>query len=558
MYPQKKQVNSTMSPNKLSEDGRKKIKLKSKKQKVVIEDIKFPLKQDNHSDPSSMLESQAKNNLLISNIKSNSSEVNIQNMKSLQILVAESILKEKASEPFWSTYSETMSKKLLFPIETDGVDSDLIFSNGSFTNMDHNSFLYQIKNPDLQIKNLLKTYYPLSQSTQPNITEAKNIKYSRKIRIYPSSEQKSFFQKCFGTTRFFYNKTIDFIKNNSDVKYTLPFLRSHVMKSNKDLDDDELWQNEIPYDTRQLAIKDVVSAYSSAFKLIKKKIINSFDMKFKSKKDNTQIFHVNDRAININMRLFKSKLSEPLRVRKKMKTWIKNNLTEIKSDCIVTKDKIGRYYLHVPQIKKQENIKDKNEIVSLDPGVRTFQTFYSPNGLYGKLGDNKVDELYKYGTKIDLLTSLRAKIKEKRTRYNMHIRCFKLRTKIKNIINDLHWKSASFLCKNFENILIPKFETQKMSLKLPDKIRKISSKSVRMMMTLSHYKFKERLIYKASNYKNCNVYEVREDWTSKTCGGCGNIDYKLEGKKIYNCDKCGLKIDRDMNGARNILLKIFG
>src|SRR3990170_204780 len=132
MYPQKKQVNSTMSPNKLSEDGPKKIKLK---------------------------------------------------------------LKEQASEPFWSTYSKTMSKKLLFPIETDGVDSDLIFSNGSFTNMEHSSFLYQIKNPDLQIKNLLKIYYPLSLSTQPNITEAENIKYSRKIRIYPSSEQKSFFQK---------------------------------------------------------------------------------------------------------------------------------------------------------------------------------------------------------------------------------------------------------------------------------------------------------------------------------------------------------------------------
>ena len=44
----------------------------------------------------------------------------------------------------------------------------------------------------------------------------------------------------------------------------------------------------------------------------------------------------------------------------------------------------------------------------------------------------------------------------------MNRRLSLLRTKIKNKIRDLHWKTANFLCKNFETIIIPEFETQKL------------------------------------------------------------------------------------------------
>lgn len=35
----------------------------------------------------------------------------------------------------------------------------------------------------------------------------------RKIRIYPTKEQKVYFNKCFGTTRFIYNKAVEFLNN---------------------------------------------------------------------------------------------------------------------------------------------------------------------------------------------------------------------------------------------------------------------------------------------------------------------------------------------------------
>ena len=41
--------------------------------------------------------------------------------------------------------------------------------------------------------------------------------------------------------------------------------------------------------------------------------------------------------------------------------------------------------------------------------------------------------------------------------------------------------------------------------------------------------------------------------SSKTCSGCGAIKKKLKiSERTYKCDNCGLKIDRDLNAARNL------
>ncbi|CAG8637169.1 35692_t:CDS:2, partial [Racocetra persica] len=85
--------------------------------------------------------------------------------------------------------------------------------------------------------------------------------------------------------------------------------------------------------------------------------------------------------------------------------------------------------------------------------------------------------------------------------------------------------------------------------------RKIRSKTARMMLTWSHYRFRMFLHHKAREFVSCKVTECTEEYSSKTCGNCRSINKKLGGSKIFRCDSCSLEIDRDMNGARNILLK---
>jgi len=54
--------------------------------------------------------------------------------------------------------------------------------------------------------------------------------------------------------------------------------------------------------------------------------------------------------------------------------------------------------------------------------------------------------------------------------------------------------------------------------------------------------------------KDTKLYIVSEAYTSKTCTRCGVLN-NIGSNEIYHCKECDLVIDRDINGARNILLK---
>jgi len=54
--------------------------------------------------------------------------------------------------------------------------------------------------------------------------------------------------------------------------------------------------------------------------------------------------------------------------------------------------------------------------------------------------------------------------------------------------------------------------------------------------------------------------DQEESWTSKTCSKCNRKNMQLKDSKIFNCVdcSCGYMVDRDVNGAKNILRKFMG
>jgi putative transposase len=86
------------------------------------------------------------------------------------------------------------------------------------------------------------------------------------------------------------------------------------------------------------------------------------------------------------------------------------------------------------------------------------------------------------------------------------------------------------------------------------KERNITKTTTRKMLGLRHYNFKQNLKYK-SNSRGVNLIICGEEYTSKCCGNCGKINTELGGNKIFECQKCGLRVNRDIHAARNILIK---
>ena len=86
--------------------------------------------------------------------------------------------------------------------------------------------------------------------------------------------------------------------------------------------------------------------------------------------------------------------------------------------------------------------------------------------------------------------------------------------------------------------------------------RRIRSKTARMMLSLRHYEFRQRLQRKVWQ-RGALVLDVNEAYTSKMRSWDGTIKCNLGGASVIR-DESGFGMDRDMNGARGIFLRALG
>jgi len=330
------------------------------------------------------------------------------------------------------------------------------------------------------------------------------------------------------------------------------------------------WVLETPYDVRDEGMNDLLKAYDTNFKAGRK----GFDIRFRSKKAPSQsiVIHAKHwKRSGIFHPTFWGK--EPLRGAEPLPE-------KLDYDSRLQRTRLGEYYLCVPQplVRRSDSQapfheREENGIVSLDPGVRTFMTGYSPGGHAFEWGWTDIVRRTKKTRQTDkthptsmgrlarlchALDKLQSKWSQAdvrhRKRYTMQRAGRRIRKKIHCLVDDVHRKLSKWLCENYTTVLLPKFETQKMVSRAR---RRFGSKTARAMLTWSHYRFRQRLQDKTREYPWCKVIEVDEHYTSKTCGQCGVIHWKLGKAKTFVCPSksCQTVADRDLNAARNILLR---
>lgn len=216
--------------------------------------------------------------------------------------------------------------------------------------------------------------------------------------------------------------------------------------------------------------------------------------------------------------------------------------------------KNGQYFFMIPHASLKQAPIPSSKVCSLDPGVRTFQTGYDPEGLAFEISPNQASILHKK-RKIEALQSDLEGVSSKRARRVIKKRIRSLYAKITNCVKDLHHKSSRILVDSYEEVVLPKFNSSKM---LKKGERTIDPKTAYLMQTLSHYTFRELLHHKMEAYGR-KLILCTEEYTSKTCGRCGKLNHDLGSDKVFVCPHhaCRFVADRDINAARNIFIKNY-
>lgn len=173
-------------------------------------------------------------------------------------------------------------------------------------------------------------------------------------------------------------------------------------------------------------------------------------------------------------------------------------------------------------------------------------TYFSHN-CSGKIGEDTFEKLLKLLRHCDKLKSKHSREKSIRGKRSLWKALQRARFKVKNVVNELHYKVTSWLVGKFDVILYPDFRTSELFRK-KHKPRGLRARALR---ALKFYRFKERLLDKAEK-EGKTVLLVTEAYTSKTCTETGKIHEVGSAKILQTVNG---EVDRDVAGARNIYLR---
>ena len=441
-----------------------------------------------------------------------------------------------SNSQFYDDTCKAISSHLLSPNEIDSAVSDLSCLNSSSRGTEVKSWFATSQ----RIVTSNKSWEICAQYFKPSRAECTDLASTqvktRRIRIYPTKEQRTILRRWLGVQRLVYNHSIQHYNDKEfDVRHWMKLCP--IVLSELDMD----YVKEVPHHIKKIAVKDAYTSWSTNCKKAMKSG-TPFSLKFKSKKEKVQSCGISKRAISaLGIHYTKSgimKFSET--------DWFINS--EI-SDSRLIYDH-GRWFVSIPRKVTTQCVSEKKGgAVAIDPGIRNFGTYFSTDGRFGWVGQRAFERILKLNLRIDKMRSIIDTTEYKLYKFRLRRVLDRLYHKIRDLVDELHWKFMNFLTKEFSIVIFPPFNVSEMAKTKNRKIRKVV---VRSMMALRFHEFKERLKSKCKE-RHVLFIEQNEAWTSKTNSFNGEVMAKLGSKEFFNYQ--GLKINRDVNGSRNILLR---
>ena len=384
------------------------------------------------------------------------------------------------------------------------------------------------------------------------------VKKTSLIRLFPHDEDKATIRMWFSHYRKTYNLCLAAVKGGHFKPSDEYGLRKRFVSNDPPLPDKLKYLLDTPNHIRAGAVAELCGNYGKEFAKKKKDPSHMFDVKFKScRTKETSIYIPKGGFVQGKLKteriFYSTKIKHAIKTSPDLPPTFKN------ADARMTVNSLGHFFLCVATDfpLKPDNVNQaQSNVISLDPGIRTFMTGFCPNNSeyqFIEYGKGDIGKIMRLCTHLDKLIGDTTRVKNNKKRYRMRKAADRLRLRIQRLRRDCHHRIVHHLVTNHDVIIIPEFKVSNMANRAT---RKIGKESVRKMINWGHYEFRQRLLIKAKEHQK-RVLVVTEEYTSKTCCRCGTIHQQLGGNKTFSCPnpECRLVIDRDFNGAINILTK---
>ena len=362
------------------------------------------------------------------------------------------------------------------------------------------------------------------------------IQRAYRYELDPNNIQRSSLAQHAGVARFAYNwgleKRIARYKNNQgDDRFTDAMKQHKLLNSLKKIEFS--WMYETSKCAPQEALRDLHKAFKNFYRGLKSaKKVGFPRFKRRDIKDSfrlTGVIRFHERAIQLP-RIGK------VRIKEKRKCYYNGRILSV-----TVRRRVNRWFVSVTV---EEDIADPQPVrgapVGVDLGVKTLATlsdgttFANPRALGRRL--RKLRQLSK---------SLSRKKKGSKNRKKARLRLAMMHLKIFNIRQDTLHKVTTYLAKSHSKVVIENLCVSGMM-----KNRRLA----RAIADVGMYAFRRQLEYKCGWYGSELVIVSRTFPSSKMCSRCGHRKKELSlSEREYECEQCGLVIDRDLNAALNLV-----
>lgn len=464
------------------------------------------------------------------------SEVSTRKRKSSRTLAVGSTPNTKVFRPYWNEQCSANVSRLLSATGIGSLASASISLNQASPSRVGKSWC-SIRSVHLPPLDSSETSWLSSLFSQSSPTKSVRTRFgSKQIYLKPSTSQKIILKRWFEVYRWAFNKTINYKEAEYLVTGRSGGYLSRRKQWTEQMKADAIgWSPfaDAPAHTIYGAMRDADKAYKNVISLRSKGEQCNLPRCRRHAQRSCYVLGnaITNRGIYIN-KLGPLKSAEPL--------------PNKPSDSRLIYE-FGRWYLRFPY-QTDSTVADNQgqRVCSVDPGVRTFATVFSPDGIH-KIGSGLFGRICRLSIHLDNLISKAAKAPCRKSR-RIKSAINNARRKILNLVDDLHYQAIGWLCRNFDIVVIPESDFTSAVSKVN---RKIGSKTVRSLLTFAFARFRDRLLHKLAMLGKVDI-TVCEAYTSKTANWTGEI-VKIGGSKFIR--SAGQRLDRDVNGALGILLK---